>query len=121
MGLAAQVYVVANLAIALGYVAVPALVLPHLPLRRRTIAFGVLFFVGCFGSHADMIWDVLHGSHHHPPVGWFAVGWHVAQAVGTWGFILLFRAELAAAQAALTRVEAEDAPTASVRDVVDDG
>lgn len=104
IGVAAQVFILANLAIAFGYLAVPALVLPHLKLRPITVGFGTLFFVGCFGSHADMIWDVLYGNHLHLPVGWFSVAWHVAQAVGTWGFILLFRQELRAANAFIDRV-----------------
>ena len=101
VGLAAQLYVLANLIIGLGYIAVPVLVLPYLQLRRRTLLFGALFFIGCAGSHVDMVLDVLTRAGHHPPIGWVAVAWHVAQAVGTWGFILSFRWELRTARALL--------------------
>lgn len=105
IGFAAQVYVLANVAIGLGYLAVPWLVLPFLDLRRRTIAAGVVFFTGCSGSHAEMVYDVLAGHPGHPPVGWIAVWWHVLQAVGTWAFILYFRTELATAHALLEVAE----------------
>lgn len=103
-GVAAQVYIIANIAIGIGYLAVPVLVLPFLDLRRRTLVFGTLFFVGCFGSHLDMIVDVLRHADLHPPVGWMAASWHVMQAIGTWGFIITFRRELAKANALLDQV-----------------
>lgn len=107
LGLAAQVYVLSNILIGLGYLAVPALVLPYLALRRRVIVFGVMFFVGCFGSHADMVYDVLINDAAHTRIGWVAAFWHLMQAIGTWGFIVFFRHQLAAATALLERVEAQ--------------
>jgi hypothetical protein len=106
-GFAAQVYVLANLAIALGYLCVPWLVLPYIHLRRRTIAAGALFFLGCTGSHIDMVYDVLVGHDQHPPVGWVAVWWHALQAVGTWAFIMLFRGELNTADRVLDEIRAK--------------
>jgi hypothetical protein len=105
-GLVAQAYVLANIAIALGYLCVPWLVLPYLDLRRRTVIAGAVFFVGCTGSHIDMVWDVLSGHAAHPQIGLFALAWHVVQAAGTWGFILFFRWDLARANAALVAARA---------------
>lgn len=106
-GAAGQLYVLANLAIAAGYLAVPALVLPYLPLRRATIIFGAVFFLGCTGSHLDMVLDVLFRWGHHPPVGWVDMAWHIVQAIGTWGFIVLFRLELVKAKRLLDAAERE--------------
>ncbi len=110
-GLVAQAYVLANIAIALGYLCVPWLVLPYLDLRRRTVIAGAVFFVGCTGSHIDMVWDVLSGHANHPQIGLFALAWHVIQAAGTWGFILFFRWDLAKANAALVAARAVAADT----------
>ena len=107
IGAAGQLYVLANLVIAAGYLAVPLLVLPFLPLRRATLVFGAVFFLGCTGSHLDMVLDVLFRWGHHPPVDWVDTTWHIAQAVGTWGFIVLFRTELAKAQRLLEAAERE--------------
>jgi hypothetical protein len=107
VGAVGQIYVLANLAIAAGYLAVPFLVLPFLPLRRSTLVFGAVFFLGCTGSHMDMVLDVLFRWGHHPPVSWVDAVWHVGQAIGTWGFILLFRAELAKAKRLLEAAEQE--------------
>lgn len=104
VGAAGQLFVLANLAIVAGYLAVPVLVLPFLNLRRRTVAFGAVFFIGCSGSHADMVLDVLFRWNHHPPVTWADAGWHAVQAIGTWGFIVYFRAELWQAEKLLEQI-----------------
>lgn len=78
----------ANLVIAAGYLSVPFLVLPYLPLTRIVLLFGAGFFAGCSGTH---LWMVFSGHH---PVTWFWTAEHVAQAICTWGFILAFRAML---------------------------
>lgn len=104
VGAAGQLFVLANLAIVAGYLAVPVLVLPFLNLRRRTAVFGAVFFIGCSGSHADMIFDVLFRWNHHPPVTWVDAGWHAVQAIGTWGFIVYFRAELWQAEKLLEQI-----------------
>jgi hypothetical protein len=107
-GAAAQVYVIANVVILLGYLFVPILVLPHLELRRRTMIAMTVFFLGCVGSHADMVVDVLAGHLVHPVVGWVAVWWHTIQAIGTWAAILFFRAELREANALLAQIEGSE-------------
>lgn len=104
-GAAEQIYVIANIAIALGYLCVPALVLPFIQLRRRTLVAGAAFFLGCTGSHIDMVYDVIAHRGEHPPVGWVAVVWHIIQAAGTWAFIMFFRAELTAARRTLEEAE----------------
>ncbi len=106
-GHAAQIYVIANVLIGFGYLAIPALVLPYLNLSRRTVLAGVVFFVGCFGSHADMTWDILAHAGAHPGVGWFATAWHVLQAVGTWAFIMWFRWDLKRAHALVDLVRGD--------------
>ncbi|GGN39399.1 hypothetical protein FHR83_006725 [Actinoplanes campanulatus] len=80
----------ANTAIVTGYLSVPFLVLPYLPLTRMVRLFGAGFFVGCAGSHT---WMAVMGHD-----GWPWMLWHVAQAVCTWGFILAFRQMLRRAQ-----------------------
>jgi len=77
-------FVAANLVIAAGYLSVPFLVLPYLPLTRTVKVFGVGLFLGCFGTHVWMLFG--HGRPH--PL-WVVE--HVVQAVCTWGFILSFR------------------------------
>jgi hypothetical protein len=79
-----------NVAIGAGYLSVPFLVLPYLPLTRLVRLFGVGFFLGCAGSH---VWMTVMG---HDNTAWAA--WHVGQAVCTWGFILTFRGTLRRAQ-----------------------
>jgi hypothetical protein len=92
-GILPALFSAANLIIVAGYLSVPFLVLPHLPLTRRVLVFGAGFFAGCAGSHAWMAFDHMH-SH------WLAFWtvWHVIQAACTWLFILYFRSMLKAAQ-----------------------
>jgi hypothetical protein len=107
LGAPGQVFVLANLVISFGYLAVPYLVLPHLPLSRTAVVFGAVFFLGCTGSHMDMVYDVLFNAPFHPHVGWGSAAWHVIQAIGTWGFILVTRSELAKARELVDLVERE--------------
>lgn len=105
LGLAAQIHLLANIAIALGYFAAPIAFLPFLDLRRRTRGLGAGFFIGCVGTHGVYtIWQTLQSAAHHPPVGWVAATWHVGQAVCVWAFIFSFRSELADASSRLDRV-----------------
>lgn len=105
-GAAAQTYLIAHIVISLGYLAIPVLVLPFWPIRRRTMAAGVVFFLGCVGTHGTASWDLLtHPEHTLLLVGWGDAMWHVVQAAGTWAFILLYRQELRAAQALLDQAE----------------
>lgn len=94
------VFVVANLAITAGYVAVPFLVLRYLPLTRLVLFWGVVFFLGCAGTHLGMAALI------HSDVGLFWTVEHVVQALGTWGFILSFHSMLRAASGR----RADDAP-----------
>ncbi|WP_250029826.1 hypothetical protein [Paractinoplanes maris] len=80
----------ANIVIVCGYIAVPFLVLPYLPLTRSVKLLASGFFLGCSGSH---LWMAFMGDGN-----WFWTGWHLAQAVCTWGFILGFRRMLKEAQ-----------------------
>ena len=79
-----------NLLIVGGYLSVPFLVLPYLPLTKTVRVLGAGFFVGCAGTHG---WMAVMGHD-----GWPWMAWHVAQAVCTWGFILTFRHMLRSAQ-----------------------
>lgn len=101
---AGTLFAIANLIIVAGYLAVPLLVLPYLPLSRAVLIAGVGFFLGCAGTHAWMA-----ASHHHTNLWWTAE--HVLQAICTWAFILLFRADLRRAHALRTRVR--DKPEAA--------
>jgi hypothetical protein len=80
----------ANVAIVTGYLSVPFLVLPYLPLTRKVQLLGAGFFIGCAGTHG---WMAVMG---HDGLAWML--WHVVQAFCTWGFILTFRASLRRAQ-----------------------
>lgn len=106
VGAAAQAYLIAHLVIALGYLAIPGLVLPFWPIRRRTMAAGVVFFLGCVGTHGVASWDLLaHPGHVLILIGWTDAVWHIGQALGTWAFILLYRQELRAARKLLDQAE----------------
>nr|WP_221374419.1 hypothetical protein [Actinoplanes polyasparticus] len=85
----------ANIVIVAGYIAVPFLVLPYLPLTRLVTGCAAGFFAGCAGSHGWMAFGMTH-----QPGGWltFWTIWHVVQAACTWGFILGFRHMLKEAQ-----------------------
>jgi hypothetical protein len=92
-GVAHTLFVVANLAIAAGYLSVPFLVLPYLPISRAVLIAGAGFFLGCMGSHLWMAYG--HGQH----TNWFWTAEHLVQAACTWAFILLFRHHLRRAHA----------------------
>jgi hypothetical protein len=94
-GVLPALFSTANLVIVAGYLAVPFLVLPYLPLTRFVLLSGAGFFIGCAGSH---LWMALTMSHENG--GWFVfwTAWHTVQAVCTWLFILGFRRMLKEAQ-----------------------
>jgi hypothetical protein len=81
---AAVLFTTANVVIAVGYLAVPFLVLRYLPLTRTVLVWGAIFFLGCSGTHVGMAL-LMHGD---PGLFWTLE--HLVQAVGTWGFIITF-------------------------------
>ena len=83
---------IANVVIALGYAAVPFLVLRWLRLTRPALLLGAGFFIGCAGTH---LW--MGFGQDHPVTFWWTV-WHVGQAICTWGFILWFGHDLRTAR-----------------------
>lgn len=83
---------VANIAIALGYAAVPLLVLRWLNLTRSTLLLGAGFFASCAGTH---LWMGFNNA--HPVTFWWTVE-HIIQAICTWGFIIKFGLDLKAAR-----------------------
>lgn len=95
------VFTVANLAITIGYLAMPFLVLRYLPLARIVLFWGAVFFLGCAGTHLGMAALI------HTEVGLFWTVEHVIQAIGTWGFIVSFHTML---RAASHRRQASGAP-----------
>lgn len=81
-------FVAANLVIALGYAVLCAVWLRLLKHARTSRSrWGMVctaaFFLGCTGTHIMAICE--------PHVTVFWVVWHVAQAAGTWGSILIGR------------------------------
>ncbi len=94
-GILPALFAAANIIIVCGYLAVPFLVLPYLPLTRFVTVLAAGFFVGCSGTHGWMAISMAHDSR-----GWFVFWtcWHLVQALCTWGFILTFRHMLQAAQ-----------------------
>ena len=88
----AMIFMVANAAIALSYLAMPILVFRLLPLTRSVKLFAAIFLIGCGITHVGMAtWA---GGDPGP----FWALEHVIQAIGTWGFIITFRGMLRAAQ-----------------------
>lgn len=87
----AYAFIAANTLIAAGYVSVPFLVLPYLPLTRLVTVFGAGLFGGCALTHLYMI-----TVHPHASPVW--VWLHLLQAICTWGFVLAFRHMLRRAQ-----------------------
>ncbi len=73
---------VANLAIVVGYVLVPLLWLPYLPLTRSVLYAGVVFFVTCAMTHLAMAFGFVHSP-------WMTVN-HVIQAAAVLTFVLGF-------------------------------
>ncbi len=86
----------ANIAIALGYAAVPLFVLRWLNLTRSTLLLGAGFFASCAGTH---LWMGLTNA--HPITFWWTVE-HVIQAICTWGFIMKFGLDLRRARRLVT-------------------
>ncbi len=87
--------VLANLTIVAGYLLVPAIWLPYLPLTRFVRASGTLFFATCAITHIGMAFGWTH-------FGWMLVN-HVIQAIAVMCFVLGFGKHL---HAAATRKEA---------------
>jgi hypothetical protein len=112
VGAAAQVYVLANCALVVGYLVLPAFVVPYLSFRRRTKAAWMTFFVGCVGTHLFSVWQALSMASimHHGEAGWVAALWHTGQAVGTWAAIFWARQDLARADAFLHRLIGREVP-----------
>ncbi len=92
-GVAHTLFVVANLVIAGGYVAIPFLVLPYIRLTKTAVLFGAGFFALCGFTHIGMAFD------NHLNGTWFWTVEHIAQAVCTWGFIITFHVLLRRAHA----------------------
>jgi hypothetical protein len=94
-GVLPALFSAANIIIVCGYLAIPLLVLPYLPLTRLVKVCAAGFFAGCAGTHTWMAFGM-----HHINGGWLAFWtcWHIAQAFCTWGFILGFRHMLKEAQ-----------------------
>ncbi len=74
---------VSNLVIVAGYLLVPALWLPYLPLTKPVLIAGAVFFVTCALTHLGM---VFHLSHLSP---WLIAN-HVVQAVAVMLFVAGF-------------------------------
>lgn len=91
--LLATLFTTANIAIAVGYLSVPFLVLRYLPLTKLVLFWGAVFFLGCSGTHIGMALFM----HHVTSLFWTVE--HVLQAIGTWGFIISFTRMLRAAAA----------------------
>lgn len=94
-GVLPALFSAANIVIVAGYLGVPFLVLPYLPLTRAVKWCAAGFFLGCSGTHA---WMAFGMHHQHGTALTFWTWWHVTQAFCTWGFILGFRRMLKAAQ-----------------------
>ncbi len=72
-----------NLAIVAGYVCVPFMWLPYLPLTKPVLAGGVIFFLTCAISHLGMAFHFEHNT-------WMIVVNHGFQAVSVFVFIFGF-------------------------------
>lgn len=108
------VYVVANVIIAAGYAAMPILVLRFIRLDRRTLFAGAGFFALCGTTHLVMGLD---NDYRHVSVWWTIE--HVAQALFTWSFLILFSRLLARAtrrREQRRRVTLIDMPGGTARD-----
>ncbi len=106
IGMSAQVFILANIALVIGYVTLPLAVVPFLNFRRRTKAAWMVFFAGCVYTHSLSIWQTIHlgNGHGHSAVGWVPALLHVAQALGSWAAIVWALADLQRAAALLTAI-----------------
>jgi hypothetical protein len=77
----------ANLIIVTGYLLVPALWLPWLPLQRWVLLSGSVFFLTCAITHLGLAFHARHDA------GWMQVN-HVVQAVAVMGFVSGFGRQL---------------------------
>lgn len=73
---------VSNLVIVAGYILVPFLWLPYLPLTKPVLISGTMFFLTCAFTHVSMAF----GFEHHP----LMVLNHVVQAVAVMAFVIGF-------------------------------
>lgn len=80
----------ANLVIVSGYLLVPALWLPWLPLKRWVLLSAAVFFITCAITHLGI---AFHADHYSP---WMLTN-HVVQAVSVMAFVTGFGAQLRAA------------------------
>ncbi len=90
----------ANVVIVSGYVLVPALWLPWLPLKKWVLVAGAVFFMTCAITHLGLAFHVDHDR------GWMIVN-HVIQAIAVMLFVTGFGAQLRAAHQQ-ARVKGED-------------
>ena len=79
----AYVFIAANTAIAAGYVSVPFLVLPYLPITRTVLWFGIGFF---FSAALATVWQVTA----HPYASPAGVLIHGITALCVWSFLAAF-------------------------------
>ncbi len=80
----------ANIVIVCGYLLVPALWLPWLPLKRWVLLAGAVFFLTCALTHLALAFDLSHTSE------WMVVN-HVVQAISVMLFVTGFGSQLRAA------------------------
>ncbi len=74
--------IIANLLIVCGYVLVPFLWLPYLPLTRPVLVSGTVFFLTCAFTHLSMALGFVHRP-------WMVIN-HVVQAAAVFGFVIGF-------------------------------
>ena len=90
-GVLLAAYVIANLAIVGGYIAVPFTLLGRrMPMTRHVRVAGILFFATCAVTHLSMalFW----------PLWWPLIASHILQAGAVWYFVLGFSRLIAEAE-----------------------
>ncbi len=80
--MADSVNLVANLLIVVGYLLVPVVWMPYLPLTLPVKAAGTVFFATCALTHLGMAFGFVHS-------GWMVVN-HVVQAIAVLAFVTGF-------------------------------
>ncbi len=78
-----EINTLANVAIVIGYVLVPFLWLPHLPLTRPVLISGTVFFLTCAITHLALALHADHGGR------WLLLN-HILQAGAVLAFVLGF-------------------------------
>ena len=85
------VFVLANVAITLGYFYLGAFVAPHFKLDvRRTRIAGAIFFITCGLTHLEMAghaWFTPNQSFMDTMLTWHSMVIHVVQAIAVWLFV----------------------------------